>query len=157
MRSVKVIFAIFLALALMGGRALADDPEPADTAQPRSESLEAARKAVDAKDFKSAIQHLVKAEKETPKDADVQNLLGFSYRKLGQFDRAMEHYRLALKLDPRHRGAHEYIGELYLDLGQLANAEKELQDLKRACPWFGKCGEYDDLKEAIENYKAKKR
>jgi hypothetical protein len=46
------------------------------------------------------------------------------------------------------------LGELYLDMNQLASAEKQLAALKRACPFFGKCEEYDDLKGAIEKYKA---
>jgi Flp pilus assembly protein TadD len=134
---------------------LADMPEPKAT--PQSPSYEAGRKAVEAKDFKSALGHLMKAAQETPKDADVHNLLGYSYRNVKQFDKALEHYRTALNLDPNHRSAHEYMGELYLDMGQPANAEKQLQALKSACPWFGKCGEYDDLKQAIEKYKAQKR
>jgi hypothetical protein len=69
----------------------------------------------------------------------------------------MEHYRIALQLDPRHRGAHEYIGELYLEMDQLANAEEQLAALYKACPWFGRCPEHDDLKEAIEKYKVKKQ
>ena len=136
-------------------QARADMPEPKST--PQSPSYEAGRKAVEAKDFKSALNHLAKAAQETPKDADVHNLLGYSYRNTKQFDKALEHYRTALKLDPNHRSAHEYMGELYLDMGQPANAEKQLQALKSACPWFGKCGEYEDLKEAIEKYKAQKR
>ena len=98
-----------------------------------SPSLAAGRKAVNAKDFAGAIQELTKAAAETPKDADVQNLLGYSYRNLGQFDKAMEHYQLALQLDPRHRGANEYIGELYLKMDQPAEAEKHLSVLSRAC------------------------
>jgi hypothetical protein len=69
----------------------------------------------------------------------------------------MEHYQRALKLDANHRSAHEYLGELYLDMNQLANAEKQLAALKKACPFFGKCAEYDDLKEAIDKYKAAKK
>jgi tetratricopeptide (TPR) repeat protein len=83
-------------------------------------------------------------------------MLGYSYRKLGTFDKSMEHYQKALKIDSSHRSAHEYLGELYLDMNQPANAEKQLQELKRACPFFGRCEEYDDLKEAIEKHRAKK-
>jgi hypothetical protein len=61
-----------------------------------------------------------------------------------------------LKIDANHRSAHEYLGELYLEMNQLGNAEKQLAALKKACPFFGKCGEYEDLKEAIDKYKAKK-
>jgi tetratricopeptide (TPR) repeat protein len=84
-------------------------------------------------------------------------MLGYSYRKTGNFDKAMEHYQTALKLDRNHRSAHEYLGELYLEMNQLANAEKQLVTLKKACPFFGKCAEYDDLREAIDKYKNNKK
>lgn len=156
MKSLAYVFAIVLGLTLMWSQAFAMD-EPAPRRTPTSPELEAGRKAVDAQDYKSAIGHLTKAAQETPKDADVQNLLGFSYRKLGQYDKAMEYYQTALKLDSSHRGAHEYLGELYLEMDQPANADKELQALSKACPFFGKCEEYEDLKEAIDKYKAKKK
>jgi Flp pilus assembly protein TadD len=154
MKRAARILAIPMALAFAQSLAAMDLPEPKP--KPVSPSLEAGRKAVEAKDFNSALTHLVKAVVETPDDADVHNLLGYSHRKLGQFDKAMEQYQLALKLDRNHRGAHEYLGELYLEMGQLDNAEKQLQALNKACPWFGKCEEYEDLKDTIEKYKAKK-
>jgi tetratricopeptide (TPR) repeat protein len=84
-------------------------------------------------------------------------MLGYSYRKLGTFDKSMEHYQAALKIDSSHRYAHEYLGELYLDMNQPDNADKQLVALKKACPMFGKCEEYEDLKKAIDTYKAKKK
>jgi Flp pilus assembly protein TadD len=145
---------IFLSLALMQSRAFADLPEP--KGKPTNPNVVAGRKAIDAKDYKTAVGYLTKAVQELPKDADVHTLLAYSYRKVGTFDKSMEHYQTALKLDPDNRSAHEYMGELYLDMNQLANAEKQLVTLKKACPFFGKCEEYDDLKELIDKYKAKK-
>jgi Flp pilus assembly protein TadD len=142
-----------LVLLVIQHSAYGDLPEPKKNENP---NITAARKAIEAKDFKSAVGHLTKAIQENPKDADAHSMLGFSYRKLGTFDKSMEHYQTALKLEPNHRTAREYLGELYLDMNQLANAEKELVALKKACPWFGKCEEYEDLKEAIEKHKAKK-
>ena len=104
-----------------------------------------------------AVGHLTKAVQEDPNNADAQSMLGYSYRKLGTFDKSMEHYQRALKIDGSHRSAHEYLGELYLEMNQPANAEKQLQALKKACPFFGKCEEYDDLKEAIEKFKTTKK
>lgn len=144
---------LFLALIVVQHVAFGDLPEPKKNENP---NITAGRKAIEAKDFKAAVGHLTKAVQDNPKDADAQSMLGFSYRKLGTFDKSMEHYQAALKLDPNHRSAREYLGELYLDMNQPANAEKELVTLKKACPMFGKCEEYDDLKEAIEKYKAKK-
>jgi tetratricopeptide (TPR) repeat protein len=79
------------------------------------------------------------------------------YGKVGTLDKSMEHYQRALKIDASHRSAHEYLGELYLDMNQLDNAEKQLTALKKACPFFGKCEEYEDLKAAIDKYNATKK
>ncbi len=148
-------------LALVFGLALAHAPAFADLPEPKSKAenanVVAARKAIDAKDFKSAVGHLTKAVQEMPNDADAHSMLGYSYRKVGTFDKSMEHYQRALKIDSSHRYAHEYLGELYLDMNQPDNAEKQLAALKKACPFFGKCEEYDDLKKEIDTYKAKKK
>ena len=127
--------------------------KPLPKAQPESPNIAAGRKAIEAKDFKSAVENLTKAVQGNPNDADAHTMLGYSYRKLGTFDKSMEHYQKALKIDSSHRSTHEYLGELYLDIKQPANAEKQLEALKKACPFFGKCAEYDDLKEAIDKYK----
>jgi Flp pilus assembly protein TadD len=145
-----VTMALFLLIPI---RALADLPEPKSA--PQNPNMEAGRKAIDAKDFNAAVGHLTKAVQELPNNADAHNMLGYSYRKIGNFDKSMEHYQRALKIDANHRSAHEYLGELYLDLNQMGNAEKQLAALKRACPFFGKCEEYDDLKQAIDKHKAK--
>jgi len=153
MKSLWAVAALSLSLVFVQGRAFADMPEP--KARPENPNIDAGRKAVEAKDFKAAVDHLTKAVQEVPNDADAHSMLGYSYRKVGTFDKSMEHYQRALKIDANHRSAHEYLGELYLDMNQLDNAEKQLAALKKACPFFGKCEEYDDLKEAIEKYKAK--
>ena len=146
--------ALVAGLILVQGRAFADLPEP--KAKPENPNIAAGRKAIETKDYKAAVGHLTKAVQESPNDADAHSMLGYSYRKLGTFDKSMEHYQKALNIDSSHRSAHEYLGELYLDMNQPANAEKQLQALKKACPFFGKCEEYDDLREAIEKNKAKK-
>jgi tetratricopeptide (TPR) repeat protein len=66
------------------------------------------------------VQLYQRAEKRNPDHADLQNNLGFAYRNLKQYDLAFKHYKRAIELDPRHRGAHEYIGEAYLMTGDLA-------------------------------------
>ena len=153
MRIIAGVVTLLLGLTLGQSLSMAVDRGGREEDAKVSPSLTAGRKAVNAKDFAGAIQQLNKAAAETPKDADVQNLLGYSYRNLGQFDKAMEHYQLALQLDPRHRGAHEYLGELYLKMDQPTEAEKHLSALSRAC-LFG-CEEYTDLKKAIADYKSK--
>ena len=134
--------------------AFADMPEPKARENP---NITAGRKAIEAKDYKTAIGYLTKAVQEVPKDADAHTMLAYSYRKTNVFDKSMDHYQTALKLDSKNRSAHEYLGELYLDMNQLDNAEKQLAALKSACPFFGKCEEYEDLKKEIDAYKAKKK
>jgi cytochrome c-type biogenesis protein CcmH/NrfG len=139
MKSILWVLVLLLGLALLPTRALADLPAPKST--PENTNMAAGRKAIETKD---------------PNNADAHTMLGFSYRKLGTFDKSMDSYQRALKIDANNRSAHEYLGELYLDMNQPDNAEKQLVVLKKACPFFGKCEEYDDLKEAIEKYKTKK-
>ena len=154
----KILFrfmTLAVGLSIWQSVALADMPRDKD--RPENPNVVAGRKAIEAKDFKTAVGHLSKAVQELPNDADAHSMLGYSFRKVGTFDKSMEHYQRALKLDSNHRSAHEYLGELYLDLNQLDNAEKQLAALKKACPFFGRCEEYDDLKKEIDAYKAKKK
>lgn len=153
MRALVFVLALALSPACLADYARADLPEAKG---PESPSVDAGRKAIEARDYKTAVKHLTKAVEELPNNADAHNMLGYAYRNTGVFDKSLEHYQLALKLDPNHRSAHEYLGELYLDMNQLPNAEKQLAALKRSCPFFGRCNEYEDLKGAIDKYKAKK-
>ena len=154
MNVITYLFTGMLAFFLMQDPTHADMPEPKAKENP---NITAGRKSIEAKDYKAALGHLTKAVQEVPKEADAHTMLAYSYRKLGTFDKSMEHYQTALKLDSKHRSAHEYLGELYLDMNQLDNAEKQLTALKSACPFFGKCEEYEDLKKEIDAYKAKKK
>ena len=113
-----------------------------------------ARKALDDGDYEVAIYKLARLHEEESEDADVLNLLGYGYRKVGEFDLARGYYLQALATEPKHRGANEYIGELYLETGQLDKAEERLAVLDDDC-WLG-CEEYTDLKELIEEYKTEK-
>jgi len=155
MKYLGAVIALVMSLAFVQSRAFADIPEPKGPTE--NSNVTAGRKAIQAKDFKAAVGHLTKAVQEEPKNSDAHNLLGYSYRKVGTFDKSMEHYQTALKFDSNNRSAHEYLGELYLDLNQPENADKQLAALKKACPFFGKCEEFDDLKKAIDAYKAKKK
>lgn len=118
---------------------------------PDNQNLTAARKAIDAGDYRGALENLYKAAEAKPKDADINNLLGYSHRKLGAKDRAFAYYQTALSIEPNHKGANAYLGELYLELGDLPKAEERLAVLDRVCT-FG-CAEYTELKNAIAAYK----
>jgi Flp pilus assembly protein TadD len=90
-----------------------------------------------------------------PDHADLQNYLGFSYRKMGQLELAFKYYHRALALNPRHRGAHEYIGEAYLMADNLAGAQKHLEELRKIC--LLPCEELGELEKAVAEYRAKPR
>ena len=109
------------------------------------------KKAVEAQDWKRAVELLDKAAAADPTNADIENWLGYAQRKSGNLNAAFVAYNQALKLDPAHRQAHEYIGEAYLMTGDVAKAE--LQKLCTPIP----CEEYKDLKRAVEAYKKGKK
>ena len=113
--------------------------------------FERGKQAVADANWERAAFHLERAAKADPRNADAFNLLAYSYRHLDRLDDAFETYGRALDLDPGHRGAHEYIGEAYLLVGDPAMAEEHLSILKEAC---GDCEEADELAEAIDRFKA---
>ena len=85
------------------------------------------------------------------RNADIQNYIGYAYRRLRQLEPAFAHYRQALALNPRHRSAHEHLGEAYLATGDLAKAEEQLARLDNIC--LIACAEYADLQTAIAAYR----
>ncbi len=111
------------------------------------------QKLIEKQQFQQAIKELDAALLDDPDNADLLNLLAYSHRNLQRYDIALEFYQKALQLKPKHRGANEYLGELYLLLGQLEKAEQRLAVLDKAC-FFG-CDEFDELKQAIEEYRRK--
>jgi Flp pilus assembly protein TadD len=156
MKPLLSLFVLALSLLLVRPQLTAmDTPDP--KSKDENPNMEAGRKALEAKDFNGAVGHFTKAVEAEPKNADAHSMLGYSYRKQGTFDKSMESYQRALKLDSNHRGAHEYLGELYLEMNQVDNAEKQLAALKKSCPWFGKCEEYEDLKKAVDEHKTKRK
>jgi len=109
--------------------------------------------AVAKKDWQQVVARMSAYTRRHPENADAWNELGHAYRLTGRIDTALVAYGKALKIDPRHRGAHEYLGEAYLQIGDLARAEQQLQALDKLC--FFRCEQYTDLKEQIADYKAR--
>lgn len=143
-----------IALLLLPGAApAADDP----SAAPADPVLAAAREATAQQDYAKAAGILREAVAKAPANADYHNLYAYALRKgpSPDMDAVFEHYNEALRLDPRHRGAHEYIGEAYLMVGNVAKAKEHLARLDRLC-FFG-CREYDELKQAIAEHQAKSK
>jgi len=112
--------------------------------------LAAAKQAMMESDWNRAITLLRSAGLRDDRNADIQNYLGFAHWKLLQLDIAVRHYQQALTLNPRHRSAHEHLGEAYLAKGNLAKAEDQLALLKQIC--LIPCEEFDDLNRALVKY-----
>jgi len=116
--------------------------------------IASAKAAIAKQDWAAAQAGLKQALAANPKNADYHNLYAYSMRKAGNADMALvfKHYEEALRLDPKHRGAHEYSGEAYLTVDDLPKAKAHLAALDKLC-FFG-CEEYTDLKKAVAAYEA---
>jgi Flp pilus assembly protein TadD len=148
MRFVSLAFTLLVVstISLAAGSSSSTKQE-----QPGYASFQKGQRAVKSGDFPQALGHFESALAEDAKNPDYHNMYAYSLRHLERNDEALQHYQQALALKPRHLGANEYIGELYLKLGNLTKAEEHLKVLDQAC-YFG-CEEYDELKEKIEQYK----
>ena len=128
----------------------ADTPEPAPARV--ADPLRASRQAIADKRWPAAIAELRRVN--ATGSADWNNLMGYALRKQAtpDLDGAQRHYDAALRIDPSHKGALEYAGELALMKGDLATAEARLALLVRLCP--AGCEERADLEKAVARYKA---
>jgi len=144
----RAIVVLAAAIGLGAGSPCFSDPAET-TPQVSAEDPEyvAGRKALEAKNWTSAIKSFSSTAERNPRNADIQNYLGYAYRKAGKLDLALKHYNRALTLNPRHRGAHEYIGEAYLLKGDVKSAQKHLAALREICSL--PCEELTDLEREI--------
>jgi Flp pilus assembly protein TadD len=138
----KLVLALCMAITLVSA-ARAVDSEP-NTIAP---DLTHVRANIRTKDFKTALSQLNDMIDKGYQHADVYNLLGFSLRKTGNYGKALTFYKKALDFDANHKGAHEYLGELYVETGKLPKAREHLAILERLCP--NGCEEREDLAKAI--------
>lgn len=111
-------------------------------------SLADARQLIKRENWKAAISTLKTIVAADSHNADALNLLGYSLRKSGDMANALGFYEKALKVNPRHKGAHEYLGELYVETGHMDKAKAELATLEQLCGNTS-CEEYEDLAKAI--------
>jgi len=154
-RSCGVVWAAILAFAATPSALRAADMG-ADTTPAAStrtaDPLAPARAAVAARQWPAALAELRKLNADG--DADWNNLMGYTLRKSSppDLEGAQRHYDAALRIDPRHRGALEYSGELALMKGDLATAESRLAALAQLCR--SPCEPLDDLKASIARFKA---
>ncbi|MGH6900518.1 MAG: tetratricopeptide repeat protein [Geminicoccaceae bacterium] len=120
--------------------------------------------AFEREDWQAVIDHMTQAIEQRPWHDDAYNLMGFAYRKLGDYDQALQSYDRALELNPHHRGALEYLGEAYLELDQPQSAKAMLDRLELECRrvasdatdggWQSDCEEWQELSAAYQAYVA---
>lgn len=154
--AILLVAAVFIAGAPAAMAFSSSDDSESDT-QPVSGRVlyKDADKAVKAEEYRKAIGLLERLIASDTSNANAYNLLGFSHRKLGEFDKAKGYYDQALAINPDHKGANEYLGELFLQIGDLANAEARLAKLNQICTTA--CEEYAELKEKIDAYKKERK
>ena len=142
LRAVVVIAGLGLAPMLLPAAAHAVDNMSSTDAP----DLTSVRAKIKAKDYAGALAEL-RGLAEDYQQADVYNLLGYTLRKTGDFKTSLTYYTKALELQPDHKAAREYLGELYIETGEMAKAQEQLAALAKLCP--GGCEEREDLEKAI--------
>jgi tetratricopeptide (TPR) repeat protein len=118
----------------------------------KPDDYSAALKLIHQERFADAMPYLDKAVAQHPHNADILNYLGYTHRMVGDFPGSLAWYQKALTEDPDHKGAHEYLGELYLNMRDVASARVQLAELVRLCP--DNCDERDVLTKSIDTYVA---
>jgi tetratricopeptide (TPR) repeat protein len=168
MESVPALIVRCVVLGLVAGSAVG---RPAlavtcggksEQASPGDEDYASGKAAFDHEDWAEVIEHMTRVIAQRPWHDDAYNLMGFAYRKLGEYEKALEAYARALELNPHHRGALEYLGEAYLELDQPELAKGMLDRLAAECQriavgaaagaWQAGCEEWQELKEAYDSY-----
>ena len=144
-------FALTLPIAVALAAGSSSTPAATGSASADGE-YKMAQASIAQADYSGAMTHLQNVLAATPDNADALNLMGFSERKMGKMDESLEYYNKALALNPKHLGANEYLGELYLDMKNVDKAKERLAVLMNACG--GTCEEYTELKEKIDQYKS---
>ena len=145
------IHAAILALVTATTVWAMDTPKP-EPKEPKDPALEQGRDAISKQDWGKAQGILREAVARNPQDANAHNLYAYSMRKgpNPSMDLVFRHYNEALRIDPKHRAAHEYLGEAYLTSGNVPKAKEHLAQLDKLCT-FG-CEEFTKLKKEVAAY-----
>jgi tetratricopeptide (TPR) repeat protein len=147
-RYLMIAAACMMSMGLLSSNAgaVSGDPDPLTPPQVKAE-LEKAQTSINDARYKSAISTLNEIIKTNARNADAYNLLGYSYRKSKDFKRAERNYARALRINPEHKGALEYMGEMFLETDRREKAEELLARLEKLCP--DGCEELADLRKAF--------
>ena len=157
----KIILTLFVTLMLTGNSHAAGSSSSSSSSSnydkavkliksaKKYEQKEKADKA--KKNYEKAQKLLIKSNDKNPNNADTLNYLGFTTRKLGDYENGEKYYLQGLSIDPNHIGINEYLGELYVATNRIDLAKERLEILKN-----GNCKEYKELKEVIEGKKSSK-
>ena len=157
-KSRKSLWTVILTLALVPPAMAAGSSStsrPPDRPRAQLSDYDLGVKAVQAGAYQRALAPLERVVQADPRNADAWNYIGFSQRNLQHFDDSLVAYQKALAINPDHRGANEYLGELYLKTGDLEKARDRLSKLQSLCPRG--CSEYDDLKKAVGAYQSARK
>ena len=157
----NVLILLFFILFATGSYSAGSDPKPAKVKTDYAKAVEAIKFAKKyekkgkiekaKKRYEKAQKLLLKSNKEKPLQADTLNYLGFTTRKLGDYENGEKYYLLGLEIDPYHKGINEYLGELYVATNRMDLAKERLKVLETC-----NCEEYNELKEIIEGTKKSK-
>ena len=160
----KLIYTLLIIVALTGnsfsaGTSSDNDSSPKVSDYTKAKNLVKAAKKYEKKGkiekaqkkYAKAQKLLLKSNKKKPLQADTLNYLGFTTRKLGDYEKGEEFYLQGLQIEPNHNGINEYLGELYVATNRMDMAKERLEVLKTC-----NCEEFDELKEIIEGTKKSK-
>jgi tetratricopeptide (TPR) repeat protein len=139
--------------ATVGGSPARADPKEEEPGASSDPDYTEGKRAIEHANWQRAVALLAAAARRDARNADIHNYLGFAYRHVGDFAAAFAHYDEALRLNPRHRGAHEYAGEAALMVNNLERAERHLSVLEKIC--LLPCEEVDELRAAVTEYRAR--
>ena len=155
----KTLFRPLMLAGLLAASSVvlaAGDPGGSSAAPERKDPvMEKVSAATSKQDWAGASGVLKEALSTDPNNANYHNMYAYTLRKGANPDMNLvfKHYNEALRINPKHRGAHEYIGEAYLMVGNVGKAKEHLGQLDKLC--FFSCSEYSDLKKAIGEYEKK--
>ncbi|MBK6850624.1 MAG: tetratricopeptide repeat protein [Burkholderiales bacterium] len=151
MKELVLGLALCALLASPPSQAAGGGEDASSSEAPADPDFKAGVQAVKKQAWPEVVARMGAVVRRNARNADAWNYLGYAYRHLGDMDKSFSHYERALQIDPDHRGAREYLGEAYLQVGKVAEAEAQLRALDKIC-WLP-CEEFRDLEAKLAQYR----